>query len=89
MNTVVVFTLDGCIFCEELKNRLNEEKINFLEIEINSNPIIWEQVVQQTNYDYLPTVFIKLGENNNGPVFVPSIDYEDNDDLISQIREYL
>lgn len=89
MNTIVVFTLEGCIYCENLKDKLNDSNIEFLEIEINSNPLLWEQVVQQTTYDYLPTVFIKLGESNNGPVFVPSIDYEDADDLLIKIQEYL
>lgn len=89
MRIVVVFTLDGCVHCTNLKKRLNEENIEFLEIEITENPEIWGQVYKQTKNDYLPTVFVKNENSNSGPIFIPTVDFNDEDELIKKLKQYL
>lgn len=87
-NTVIMFTLDGCDHCLTLKSKLREIDIPFQEIEINQNRTVWEQVVSQTGFNYLPTVFIKNNIDDNGPVFVPGRDYENEDQIIEIIKSY-
>lgn len=89
MKIVVVFTLDGCIHCVNLKKRLNDEKIDFIEIEVNSNPDIWNQVQKQTNNEYLPTVFVKDENVDTGPIFIPTVDFNDEDELLIKLKTYL
>ena len=45
---VVIFTLNGCSHCTNLKTKLTEETISFTEIEITDNEKIWDSVVEQT-----------------------------------------
>jgi len=59
-NNIIVFTLDGCGHCVELKKELNNENIPFTELEIGNNKDIWDIVVKQTGHNSLPTVFIGL-----------------------------
>ena len=48
MNNIIVFTLNGCGHCVELKKSLNELEIDYSEISIDDNEEIWNQVVNQT-----------------------------------------
>lgn len=88
MNKIIIFTLDGCSHCTSLKEELNNLSIPFVEVEVNANPHIWEQVYKQTGKDYLPTVFIQKKDSNTGPVFVPDVDFENQDEIIEIIKSY-
>ena len=88
-NKVFIFTLNGCGHCKELKKGLNEQNIDYIELEIGKNQEIWDQVVKQTGHNVLPTVFISLAGGEDGPVFVPGRDYVEKEDVIEKIKEYL
>jgi glutaredoxin len=88
-NNIIVFTLDGCVHCVELKKELNNENIPFTELEIGNNKDIWDIVVKQTGHNSLPTVFIGLNGEDEGPVFVPERDYTSREDLIEKIKNYI
>jgi glutaredoxin len=88
-NRIIVFTLNGCGHCVELKNMLNEQTIPFTEIEISQNQQIWDQVVSQTGHNSLPTVFVSMDEGEDGPVFIPERDFKDKNELIEKIKLYI
>jgi glutaredoxin len=88
-NKIIVFTLNGCGHCVELKQKLNEESITYTEIEISNNKNIWDQVVNQTGHNSLPTVFISMEEGDNGPVFVAGRDFQGKDEIVKTIKTYL
>ena len=88
-NKIIVFTLEGCIHCVELKKDLTNLNIPFTELEIGANKDVWDVVVQQTGHNSLPTVFIGLNGEDEGPVFVPERDYESKEDLIEKIKNYV
>lgn len=88
-NTVIVFSLDGCGHCKMLKDELNSQSIPYTEIEISSNKEIWDQVVNQTGHNILPTVFIKKPDTDDGPVFVPQRDFKNQDEIVEIIKTYI
>jgi glutaredoxin len=88
-NTIIIFTLNGCGHCKNLKNRLFDLSIPFNEIEISNNQKIWDQVVEQTGHNVLPTVFIKKEGKEDGPVYVPGRDYESEDEIVEIIKTYV
>lgn len=89
MNEIIVFTLDGCSHCVELKKELKKLDIDFTEIEVESNKEIWNSVVKQTGHNSLPSVYISIAGGDEGPIFVPERDYKDRDDLIEKIKMYI
>lgn len=89
MNTIVIFTLNGCGHCQSLKKRLDDISIPYTEIEIGANEEIWKQVVRQTGEDVIPTVFIKKNDNEDGPVYVPGRDYQNEDEIVEIIKTYV
>lgn len=89
MNEIIVFTLNGCSHCVDLKKELKKLNITFTEIEVESNKEIWNSVVKQTGHNSLPSVYISIAGGDEGPIFVPERDYKDRDDLIEKIKMYI
>ena len=88
-NKIIVFSLNGCGHCLVLKKQLNDDNIEFTEIEVSKNNEVWDQVVKQTGHNSLPTVFISLNGEDDGPVFVPGRDYKDKDEIVKIIKTYI
>ncbi|MFM7018141.1 glutaredoxin family protein [Flavobacterium sp.] len=86
---IVVFTLDGCRFCIDLKKELKKSEIPFNEIEISNNQSIWDKVVEQTGHNLLPTVYINKEGTDEGPVYVPSRDFNSPKEIIEIIKTIL
>jgi glutaredoxin len=85
-SSIIIFTLNGCFHCTNLKNRLNELNIPFIDVEIGQNQKLWDQVVEQTGHNVLPTVFIKKDNTDEGPVYVPGRDYKTEDEIVEIIK---
>jgi glutaredoxin len=88
-NKIIVFTLNGCGHCSVLKGQLNKDGVEYTEIEVSKNKEIWDQVVKQTGHNSLPTVFISLNGEDDGPVFVPGRDYQNKDEIVKIIKTYI
>ena len=60
-----------------------------MDIEITKNESIWNEVVNQTGYNILPTVYIRKDDGDEGPVFVPGRDFKNDDEIIEIIKRYI
>jgi len=85
-NSIVIFSLNGCSHCKSLKNRLTELEIPFIDVEIGQNQKLWDQVVEQTGHNVLPTVFIKQENTEDGPVYIPGRDYQTEDEIVEILK---
>jgi len=81
--------MTGCVYCLDLKLSLASLNIPYIELPIHKHKNIWEQVVKQTGYRNLPTIFIKEGDNEMGPVYIPGRDFETKDQIIEIIKTYI
>ena len=88
-NNIIIFTLEGCSHCIELKKRLKEESIPFTEVEVSKNKEIWDKVVEQTGHNALPTTYISLNGGEEGPVFVPDRDYHEKEEIVEIVKKYI
>lgn len=88
-DTVILFTLNNCIHCKSLKKRLKNESIHFLEIEINDNQKIWDEVVNQTGHNSLPTIFIRKKNTETGFVYVAGIDFTSDEEGLNVIKQHI
>lgn len=86
MKRLVVFTMNGCPHCEELKEELKQENLDYTEYEIFEHPFIWDQIVKETGNEYLPTIFIQTDDEGNGLVFVPEKDFNTKEELMNIIK---
>ena len=88
-NKILLFTLDGCGHCKTLKGELKKLSIPFTEIEVGKNEKLWNQVVEQTKLDFLPTFFIKQEGSESGPVFCPTRDFNNDKEALEIIKKYI
>jgi glutaredoxin len=86
---IYIFTLSDCGHCSGLKRRLRKDQIDYTEVEITQNPEIWDQVVKQTKVDYVPIVFIKTNNKDEGEVYIPDKDYKSEDEIVEIIKSKL
>ena len=87
-NNIVLFTMNGCGHCHDLKKELNELQISFNEIEISQNKKVWDQVVEQTKQNVIPTIYITKENTDEGLVFIPGKDFNNRDEGIEIIKKY-
>jgi glutaredoxin len=87
--TIILFTLNDCIHCKSLKKRLRIESIPYTEIEITNNEKIWNEVVNQTGHNSLPTVYIKKENSDTGPVYVAGVDFMSDEEGINIIKKHI
>jgi glutaredoxin len=85
-SSIIIFSLNGCSHCKNLKNRLTELEIPFIDVEIGQNQKLWDQVVEQTGHNVLPTIFIKKENSEEGPVYVPGRDYQIEDEIVEILK---
>lgn len=88
MNKLIIFTLHGCIHCEQFKQKLKSESISFTEFDVDLHQELWNEVVEQTGNELLPAFFIKKEYTDMGPVFCPEKDFKNDDEAISIIKRY-
>lgn len=87
MSNVFVFTIDGCVHCRNLKKSLKQSNILFNELEVYENEELWEEIVEKTKEDVLPTIFIKQDDDGSGVLFIPGVDFFSEDEAIDLIKK--
>ncbi len=87
MKKLFIFTMMGCPYCKNLKKNLNELGIKFTDIDVDSNPELWNQVVEQTNQSVLPMVYITEDDSPQGQILIPGTDYEEEHEIIDIIKK--
>jgi glutaredoxin len=87
---VIVFTMEGCPFCEMMKTQLIENNIEFIERDIHKNEHEYNLFVEATGSDYVPSFMIIEDALKHPKVkpYTPDKDYstiEEGVEIIKQI----
>ncbi len=88
-NKIIIFTLDNCIHCKSLKKRLKNDSVSFVDVDIDSNQELWDDVVNQTGHNVVPSVYIQKDEMDDGPIYIPGKDFEDEETIVNIIKTYI
>ena len=91
MTTVVVYTMKGCPFCTEFKDMLKENKIKFLDRDIDKHSEEYDLFVKATENDYIPAVMI-VEQSKSGRksfLYAPDRDYNELSEAIDIIKKHL
>lgn len=87
---VVLYTMKGCPYCNELKELLNDRNISFIDRDIEENLEEYELFVKVTASELVPSIMIV--EKNNGDIsaytYVPERDYNELEDACKIILEH-
>jgi len=87
---LVVYTMNGCPFCDEFKNMLTEEKIDYHERDIDEYSEEYDMFSKVTENDMVPAIMIIEGDESsyNSFLYAPERNYNELTDAIKIIQEH-
>lgn len=93
MKVVVVFTMEGCPFCEMIKEEFEKNNIEIVARDIDEHKEEYDSFVDVTGNDYVPAIMLlTLDENenaNNVELLAPDRDFEDIHEAVDLVKNYL
>tara|TARA_R110000782_G_scaffold214151_2_gene302020 strand:+ start:70 stop:327 length:258 start_codon:yes stop_codon:yes gene_type:complete len=85
--------MKGCPWCDEMKTKLNEGGLDYTERDIDKYEKEYDLFVEATGSDYIPAfMLLDIDEDREArdiKFMVPDDDFEDFDEALLKIRQYL
>ena len=87
---LILFTMEGCPFCQIMKDRLNEEEIEYYERDINVHEEEYSMFKEITENDFVPSFMIVENPDDEpfSHLFAPERDYNEIEEGIGIIKEH-
>lgn len=88
---VVVFTMEGCPFCDIMKDKLDEMKLPYLNRDISEHSDEYNLFVEVTGSEFVPAFMIieNIKDVTNTKAYVPDRDYKTIDEGVQIIKKVL
>ena len=88
--SVVVYTMKGCPFCDDFKNMLKEEGIDFFDRDIEKFEKEYDLYSEITQNDMVPALLIIEGDGDDHESFLyaPERNYNELAEAVKIINEH-
>ena len=84
--------MEGCPHCLIMKNKLNENKIEFIERDIDEHKSEYDMFVEATDNEYVPAFMVIKNYQSDSPstqLFAPDRDFEEINEAVEIIKYLL
>lgn len=92
MKVAVVYTMEGCPFCHQIKEELKKNHLPFVERDIHEHQDEYDEFVRVTENEYVPAMMLlTLDEEENASnirLLAPDRDYEDIFEGVEMVKKY-
>ena len=85
MKKVIVYSQEGCSYCSELKNLLEQNGIPFTVTDIDEKKEDWEVISESSGVEYVPQVLMVDTNDESGRILAPDVDFEDVSECLQHI----
>ena len=93
MKVTIVYTMEGCPYCVQIKEEMKKNDIIFIERDIHVHEEEYDQFVNVTGNEYVPSLMLLTvgeGENvHNVKFLAPERDYNDIFEGVEMVKGYL
>jgi len=89
---VILFTMEGCPYCVQMKDKLKESDINFVERDIDKYKDEYDMFVEITENEFVPAFMIVESpdtDDHKSYLYAPERDYDEIEEGVSIIKEHL
>jgi glutaredoxin len=85
MNKVTIYTMSECPYCTELKNLLEQENIEYrnVDIDLPENQEEFQQILEVSNAEEVPIVRIEK------QLFVPNVSFKTITEAVELTKKFL
>jgi len=88
---VILFTMEGCPYCVQMKDQLTESNIDFVERDINEHKDEYDMFVEITENDFVPAFMIVESpdtDDHKSYLYAPERDYNEIEEGVAIIKEH-
>ena len=88
---VILFTMEGCPYCVQMKDQLKESNINFVERDIDEHKDEYDMFVEITENEYVPAFMIVESpdtDDHKSCLFAPERDFNEIEEGVAIIKEH-
>ena len=89
MKKIVIYSQEGCSYCEELKNILEQNGIPFTVSDIDDKRDDWQIISESTENDYVPQVMVVDTIDESAKILAPDRDFDDVQECAQHIMTEL
>ena len=86
---VLIYSMDECPHCTDLKEMVKAEGINFKNINIDDYEDEWERVKELTKTEFVPTIMVKDTETRKGKYICPDVHFQDLEEALQLLKNEL
>ncbi len=86
---IVLYSMEGCPYCDELKGYLQNEGMDYKPIDIEEKEHLWEKVKNITGEDYVPTAMVVNTDTGSPKFFVPDVHFEEPKECFELVKDYI
>ena len=80
---ISVFSMKGCPHCDNLKNKLKANNIEFVEIDIDDNELLYERFSKKVNNEFLPAILV------GKTAYVPEKSFTTIDEVVELVKKHI
>jgi glutaredoxin len=80
---VRVFSMKGCPHCDNLKNKLRENNIEFVELDVDDNELLYERFSKKVKNEFLPAMLV------DKTAYVPEKSFNTIDEAVELVKKHL
>lgn len=88
---VILFTMEGCPYCVQMKDQLKESDIDFVERDIEEHKDEYDMFVEITENEFVPAFMIVESpdtDDHKSYLYAPERDYNEIEEGVAIIKEH-
>ena len=92
MKIVILYSMKGCPFCDEIKDMLKESKIDFNERDIDEYSEEYDKFVEATDNEFIPAFMLLDSEGvevKEVVLMAPDRDFDDIHEALKKVKMFL
>jgi len=92
MKQVVLYSMKGCPFCDQMKDLLKESNVDYIERDIDEYEREYDTFVEATGNDYIPAFMLIYHEGEqvtDGKLMAPDRDFDDIHEALEKVKQFL